>query len=326
MSIRQIQRLAATSATLVSLFLALSGHDARSQTARTIKIVVPYTAGSPSDILSRLLAEEISRAQGSTIVVENRPGASASIGTEAVARSAPDGSTLLLATTAFIINPHVRKLSYDPLTGFEAICNLTSSPTVLVVNQASPYRSLADLLDVARLKPGTLTVAGVGPATTVHIAFEMLKRAADVSMTFVPYPGPPPAISALLGGHVTSIFVPYPAVEAQLKTGKLRALATSAPTRIEALPDVPTVSESGYRGYEVDVWFGVVAPARTPKATISKLADWFSAALQAPEVRSKLALQGLYPIGICGAAFAEFLRKRYDEYGRAIRDADIRAE
>jgi len=308
------------------LVLALSGDEARSQTARTIKMVVPYSAGSPSDILSRLLAEEIGQARGRTIVVENRPGASASIGAEVVARAVPDGGTLLVATTAFVINPHLRKLSYDPLTSFEPICNLVSSPTILVVNGASPYRSVVDLLGAARLKPGALTVAGVGPASTVHIAFETLKRAANVNMTFVPYPGPPPAVSALLGGHVTSVFVPYPAVEAPLKSGKLRALATFASTRIESLPEVPTVGESGFPGYEMDVWFGVVAPAKTPQATALTLADWFAASLRVPEVKSKLTFQGLSPIGVCGAQFGEFLRKRYDEYGRAIRDSNIKVD
>lgn len=325
---RQRLHPAAMAATVIlaSLFLALSGDGASSQTARTIKIVVPYPPGSPSDILARLLAEEISRAQGPIMVIDNRPGANASIGTEAVARAAPDGGTLLIATTQFVINSHLRTLSYDPLTSFEPICDLVISPTVLVVRSASPYRSLADLLDAARVKPGVLTVAGVGPASTVHIAVETLKRAANVNITFVPYPGPPPAISALLGGHVTSIFVPYPAVEAQLKAGKLRALATPSRTRIEALPDVPTVAESGYRGYETDVWFGIVAPAKTPGATVAKFADWFTAALQTLEVRSKLALQGLFPVGTCGADFGEFLRQRYNEYGRAIRDANIKAE
>ena len=308
------------------MLLALSGHVAWCQTARPIKIVVPYTAGSPSDLLARLLADEINRAQGTTIVVENRPGASTAIGSEAVARAAPDGRTLLLATTALLINPHLRKLSYDPLTSFEPICSLASSPTVVVVNGASPYRSLTDLLEAARANPGVLTVAGVGPASTVHIGIEVLKRAAKVDLTFVPYPGPPPAVNALLGAHVTAIFVPYSAVEAQLKTGKLRALATSSRTRIEPLPEVPTLGEAGYKGFEMDIWFGVVVPAKTPKGIVSKLAGWFTAALHIPEVRAPLAEQGLYPTGTCGADFGAFLRDRFDEYGRAIRDANIKEE
>ncbi len=311
---------------VLSSFIAFTNNHAQSQTGRTIKVVVPYPAGSPSDIMARTLTEEIGRAQGPSTVVENRPGGSTAIGTEAVARATPDGGTLLVATTALIINAHLRKLNYHPLTSFEPVCNLTSSPLVLVVKGTSAYHSLGDLLNAAGVKPGSLTVAGVGPASTVHIAFELLKRAAGVDITFVPYPGPPPALSALLGGHVTSIFVPYPAVEAQLKTGAVRALATSSPKRIELLPKVPTVSESGYRGYEMDVWFGIVAPAKTPKETITTLAGWFSRALHAPGVETRLANQGLYPLGTCGADFGAFLRRKYDDYGAAIRDSNMKAD
>jgi tripartite-type tricarboxylate transporter receptor subunit TctC len=311
---------------LAALLLALSNESAQAQTPRTTKLIVPYTPGSPSDVMARMLMDEISRAEGQMAVVENRPGGSAAIGSEAVARAAPDGGTLLIATTALIINAHLRKLNYHPLTSFEPICNLTSSPLVLVVNGTSGYHSLGGLLESARVSPGSLTVAGVGPASTVHIAFEVLKRKAGVDMTFVPFPGPPPAVSALLGGHVRSIFVPYPAVQVQLKTGVLRALATSSPTRIEALPDVPTVAEAGYQGYDMDVWFGVVAPAKTPKETTATLARWFNAALSAPGVGSKLVVQGLYPVGTCGADFGAFLRKQYDDYGRAIRNSNMTAE
>jgi tripartite-type tricarboxylate transporter receptor subunit TctC len=289
-------------------------------------MVVSYPAGSPSDIPARLLGDQIGRAQGLAVVVENRPGASGTIGTEAVAKAAPDGNTLLFISPAFVIDPHLRKLHYDPFTSFEPICHLMSSPTVIVVNSASPYRTLADLLNDARIKPGVLTLAGVGPASTVHIAFETLKRAAGVNMTFVPYPGPPAAVSALLGGHLTSIFVPYAAVSAQLRAGTLRALATSSRSRIEALPEVPTVAESGFRDYEMDVWFGVVAPAKTPGEVLSQLAAWFASAMQVSEVKAKLVSQGLYPVGTCGADFAAYLRTRYNEYGRVIRESNIRAE
>jgi len=194
---------------------------------------------------------------------------------------------------------------------------------VIAVNSASPYRTLSDLLGAARVKPGDLTLASFGPATSSQIWFEMLKRRANVDMTFVPYPGMAPAVNALLGEHVTSAWVDY---AEQVAAGKLRALATPARTRIEALPDVPTVAESGYKDYEVDVWFGLVAPAKTPKKAVSELAGWFMAALWVPEIKVKLAMLGLYPVGICGADFSTFLRKQYDEFGRAIREANIKAQ
>lgn len=291
-----------------------------------MKIVVPFPPGGSTDILARLLGQQIGRAPGQTVVIENRPGAGSIIGTEAVSRAAPDGNTLLINTPNLIINPHLRKVNYDPLTSFEPICYLVHQPTVIVVNSASPYRTLTDLLNAARAKPGGLTLAGSGPATTFHIAFEMLKRAAKVDMTFVPYPGTAPAVTALLGDHVTSALTVYASASEQLKAGRLRALATVSPTRIEALADVPTVAETGFKDYEVDLWNGLVAPAKTPKETISQLAGWFTAALQASEIKPKLAAQGLYPVEMCGADFAIYLRKQYDEYGRVIREANIKAE
>jgi tripartite-type tricarboxylate transporter receptor subunit TctC len=200
---------------------------------------------------------------------------------------------------------------------------VVNSPTVIVVNSASPYRTLADLVDAARAKPGDLTLAGSG---SFYIAFEMLKRAANLNMTFVPYPGGAPAVTALLGEHVTSVFTDYATLAAQLKAGKLRALATGSRTRAEALPDVPTVAESGYKDYDLENWYGLFAPAKTPKETVSQLVGWFTAALQVPEVKAKLVVQGLYPVGICGADFGAFVRKQYEDYGRAIREANLKPQ
>jgi tripartite-type tricarboxylate transporter receptor subunit TctC len=310
-----------------NLVLAPAGHDAWSQTAATIRIVVPLPAGSGQDILSRLLAEQISRTQATAIAIENRPGAGTAVGTEAASRAAPDGNTLLVNGNPFLINPLLQKLNYDPLTSFEPICDLASSPTVLLVNSASPYRTFADLLEAARAKPGDLTLASIGPGSATQIAFEVLRRQAHVDMTFVPFPGIPPAVNALLGDHVTAVFGIYGGlVDEQLKAGRLRALATGSATRIEALPEVPAVAEFGYKDYGVDIWTGLFAPARTPKDTLSRIAGWFTAALQVGEIKSKLEAQGLYPVGTCGAGFASFLRKQYDDYGRAVREANIKAE
>jgi tripartite-type tricarboxylate transporter receptor subunit TctC len=306
--------------------VALSGHSARSQQTPTIKVVVPFPAGGAVDSLGRLLAEEISRAQGSAMVVENRPGAGTVIATEAVSRASPDGSTLLMSANSFVINPHLRKLNYDPLRSFAPICYLARTPTVVVVNTASPYRTLADLLEAARAKPGELTMAAAGPATSFHIAIEMLKRAASADVSYVPYPGDPPAITALLGGHVTSVFANYVNVIEHLKTRKLRALATGSRTRLETLPELSTVAEAGYKDYELENWFAVVAPAKTPKETVFKLIGLYTAALRAPDVMAKLAIQGLFPVATCGEDFGAFLRKQYDKYGRTVREANIKAE
>jgi len=291
--------------------------------AQTIKLVVPIPAGGAGDILARVLADQIARTRGAAMVVENRPGGSTLIGTEAVARAAPDGNSLLVAGTGFVINPHLRNTNYDPLTSFEPICHLANLPTVIVVKGSSPYRKLVDLLDGARGKPGELTLASIGPASTAHIAFEMLKRASKADMTFVPFPGTAPALNALLGDHVTSFLGNYAEVAEHLKAGRLRPLATVSTTRIEPAPNLPTLAELGYKVAVGEIWYGVVAPAKTPKEMTSRLADWFAAASQASDVKAKLVASGIYPAIACGGDYRAFLSSQSDEYGRAIREARI---
>jgi tripartite-type tricarboxylate transporter receptor subunit TctC len=219
-------------------------HHARSQVTPTLRVVTPAPPGGANDLIARLMGEQIGRAQGLAVVIENRPGAGTVIGTEAVARSAPDGSTLLITSPPFVINPHLRRVNYDPQTSFEPICTLAVTPTMIVVSSGSTYRTLSDLLDEARAKPGEVTMASIGPGTGSHIAFEMLVRLANIKMTFVPYPGTAPAVGA---------------------------------------------------------------------------------ALQAPELKPKLAVQGFYPVGICGVESGAHIRRKFEEYGSVIRDANIRA-
>ena len=199
-------------------------HAAQAQITRTIRIVVPYAPGGAADIVARLLADQAGRSGGPTMVVENRPGAGGAVGAETVARATPDGTTLLVVSTPFLIDP-LQKLNYDPLHSFAPICNLVSAPTIIVVNSASPYRTLAEFLDDAHRKPGQITMASIGPASSFQLGFEMLKRAARVDMTFVPYPGNGPALNAVLGQQVTSMFATLANVSEYLKAGKLRALA-----------------------------------------------------------------------------------------------------
>jgi tripartite-type tricarboxylate transporter receptor subunit TctC len=306
--------------------LVLSGPYAWSQSGRTIKIVVPVPAGASTDFAARLMAEHIGKAQGVTVVVENRPGASGMIGTEAVSRAAPDGNTLLMTANTYLLDAQTRKASYHPVTAFDPICLLVESPAVFVVNSASPYRKLSDLLDAAKAKPGELTMAAVGPGTTFQFGFIAMTKTAGVNMIYVPYAGSAPAVTAVLGQHVTSAFSGFAVVSEQLKGDKLRALAVGTAKRIDPLPDVPTFIEAGFKGLEIDNWFGIVAPAHTPKETLDQLNGWFKEALAAPEVKSKFALQGLYPVGTCGADFGALIRGRYDDYGRMITEANIKKE
>jgi tripartite-type tricarboxylate transporter receptor subunit TctC len=259
---RKIIQLAAAAA--AAILVILCGHVAWSQGSRLIKIIVPASPGGGADTAERVLGEQIGKAQGQTALIENRPGAGGVIAAEAVSHATPDGNTVLWASADLLIRPHLRKLNYDILTSFGPICYLVSVPTVIVVNETSPYRTLADLVNAARLKPGDLTLGSFGPLSVFQIGVEMLRRAAKVDITFVPFPGGTPALNALLGEHVTSVFETYPTLKEQLNAGKLRPLATGSRTRIETLAGVPTVAESGYKEYNVDEWFGVAATTTIP--------------------------------------------------------------
>lgn len=318
--------VAAVAATAGAYIVLVSDRDARAQIAKTVRFVVPYAPGGAADIVARLFAEQVGRSGGPAIVVENRPGAGGAVGTETVARAVPDSSTALVVSTPFLIDPLLRTLNYDPINSFTPICNLVTAPTVIVVNSASPYRTLAELLDDARAKPGKITMASIGPASSFQLGFEMLKRAAKVDMTFVPYPGNAPALNAVLGQQVTSMFGTYPNVSEYLKAGKLRALAVGNGTRAQPLPDVPTVAESGYRDFDVDAWFGAFTPANTPEPAIGQLEHLFTTALQDASVKEKLLVQGLFPAAVCGADFAAYLRKQHDAYSRIIAEANIKAD
>jgi tripartite-type tricarboxylate transporter receptor subunit TctC len=310
-------------ACVAATLLALTGHDAWSQT-RTIRIVVPFPAGGSADILARLLGEHIAKNQKQSVMIENRPGGGASIAYEAVARATPDGNTLVINGNSLVINPHLRQVSYDPITSFEPVCYLLSSPQVFVVRADSPYKTLAELVAGTKAHAGTLVFATVGPATTQHIGFEQFRQMSKIDVTYVPYPGGAPAMTALLGGHVQAVLTNYSEAVEQIHSGKVRALASASLKRIPPLPDVPTVHELGYKGYNVEVWFGVMAPAKTSRETTAQLASWFQAALKAPELTPRLLKLGLYPVGTCLDDFAKHIRSQYDDYGRIIREAGIK--
>jgi tripartite-type tricarboxylate transporter receptor subunit TctC len=317
--------IAAAAGLLSALGLVAMGPMAWSQ-GRPIKIINPFPPGGTADIIARLMADEIGRSRGATMVIEDHPGAGSIIGAELAARSAPDGNTLLIATSAILINVYLHKTNYNPLTSFEPICNLVQSPQLIFVTDASPYRSIGDLVTAARAKPGEISIAATGPGTTAHIAVEMLKRTAKLDLTFVPFPGNAPTVNATLGGHVSAGIANYADVAQHFKAGKLRPLATFTPTRIAPLPDLPTIGEAGYKDSEYVTWFGMFAPARTAKETIAQYTSWFTSALAAPDTKAKLVGQGLYPIGACGTEFDAAYRKENDQLGRVIREADIKAE
>ena len=324
-----LSRVAARAAvlTVIAATLIATTGTADARASRTIKIVVPFPPGGGADTLARIVAEQMARDRKITVIVENRPGAGTAIATEAVSRAAPDGNTLLLVANSFVINPTLKTLSYDPSTSFEPVCLLTQSPNVVAVNSASPYRSLLDLVGAARARPGELTMAFQGPGTGQHVAFEKLKRAANINMIHVPFTGSAPAVSALLGGHVTALFANYPSAMEQIRSGQLRALAFASATRIKSLADVPTISESGFAEYaEEDVWFGVVTPAKTSRENLAELTTFFSHVMKSPAIQARLAPLELYPMVMCGTDFGAYLRRQHQEYRRIVGDAKMNAQ
>jgi tripartite-type tricarboxylate transporter receptor subunit TctC len=326
---RELPHLVALKILLTLALLPPTGHTAAAQWApgKTAKFVVPFPPGGATDTIARLLAPQISQSTGQAIIIENRPGAGTVIATEATAKSAPDGTTLLFMANSFIINPNLRpNLAYDPLTSFEPACLLVGSPAIIAVNGTSPFRSLQEFVAAARGRPGELTYGATGPGAAQHIAGEMFKRAANINLTYVPYPGGAPAMTALLGGHITAFIGNYSEVMEQLSSSKIRALAVMAHERHVAMENVPTMAESGYRDIESTAWFGMVAPAKTPASALNQIITSLKLALNVPEIKSKLVLQGLYPIGICGAEFGAYLQRQHQMYARILREGNIKAE
>jgi tripartite-type tricarboxylate transporter receptor subunit TctC len=306
--------------------LALAGLPAWPQSGQTIRLILPFPPGGPADAMARLTAEQIGTSGGPTVVIESHPGAGTEIGTEYVSRAAPDGNTLAIISNSFVVLPHLRKLNYDPLRDFVPVCQIATFPPLIVINSDAPYRTLADLVDAAHAQPGALTLGTLGPATASQMAFEMLALAAKANITFVPFSGYTLAVQALLGKQLTAALADLSTLQGQIQTGKVRALATTARNRVAALPDVPTVAESGYKDVVAEFFGGVIAPAKTPQATVSQLITLFGAATQAPQVKTKFENLGFYPNAACGNDYGAILSKDYEDYGRIIREANIKME
>jgi tripartite-type tricarboxylate transporter receptor subunit TctC len=293
--------------------------------SKPVRIVVPFNAGGGLDILARTLAPPMSRALGQNVLVDNRPGAGTVIGTELVARAPADGYTLLLMANSFTINPAVRsKLPYDTLKDFAAVARLATTPSVFSVHPSVPARTLKELVALARARPGQLMYASGGSGTQQHLASEMLKAAARIDIVHVPYTGGAQAITAVMGGHASILITIITASAPHVASGKLRALAVTSLERAELLKDVPTVAESGFPGYESVTWFGVVAPAATPKPAISRLSSALARAIQ--QVKDSLDKQGLSPGVMDAEQFAAFVRAELQKNGKVARHAKMRAD
>jgi tripartite-type tricarboxylate transporter receptor subunit TctC len=256
------------------------------------------------------------------MVIENRPGAGTVIGTEAVARAAPDGTTLVMVANSFVINPAVGRGNYTVEGSFEPVCQLAATPMVLVVQGSSSIKTLKELVDEA--KAGKIVFASGGPASSLHVAIEVLKLAQKLDSSYVPYGGTAPAINALMGGHVQAVWADYPTVVNQIKAGTLRPIVITSSAPIAELPGVPTLNSTGLAKHEADIFYGIMAPAKTPPDALAQLAGWFETAMKNEEIKPKLAQQGLFPAVKCGAAFGTFMKNLNADYTRVVKEAGIK--
>jgi tripartite-type tricarboxylate transporter receptor subunit TctC len=295
---------------------------------KPIKIVVTFPAGGGADFVARAIAPKLSEALGQPVVIDNRAGANGGIGNEVVAKSPPDGYTLLLgAAGALAIAPHLYKnLPFDTLKDFEPICLVGSSPFVLTLGPSVPANSVSELTALAKAKPGTLNYGSSGTGGAPHLAGELYKSMTGVDIVHVPYKGLAPAITDLLGGQVQIVFADVGLVAQHVRAGKLKAIAVTGKQRSAALPDVPTMTEARVAGYQAGTWYGILAPAGTPSTIVNQLNAELVKILAMPEIRSQFAAQGIEPGGDKPDQFAALIRDDYAKWARVIKEANIKAE
>ena len=293
---------------------------------KPIRMVVPYAAGGGADNTARIVAQQMSAALGQQIVIDNRPGAGGVIGEDNVAKAASDGYTVLYDASAFSVNPALRKLPFDAAKDFIPVSLVATAPQILVVPENARYKTVAEFLDFARKNPGKLSFASAGGGTGSHLAGEALNEQAKVNLMHVPYKGGAPALTDLMGGQVSAYFGNVASTLGYVKSGKLRALAVSSTRRVPALPDTPTLGESGLPGYNVVEWNGVFLPKGTPPDIVQKLGKAVQAAVNDPTVRQKLLQLGLEPAGTTPEAFARFVKDETGRVSALVRARNIRVD
>jgi tripartite-type tricarboxylate transporter receptor subunit TctC len=288
---------------------------------------VPFPPGGTSDILARTLGQKLAEEWGQQVVVDNRPGAGANIGAENVARSAAEGYSLLILSTAHTINPSLyKKLAYDPVKDFAPVTMLVATSQVLVVHKSVPVSTLKEFIAFAKKHPGELLYSSAGSGSQPHLSAELFKTMTGINYVHVPYKGAPPAMVDLLAGHVALTFATAPSAVPYVKSGQLRALGVSTAKRIAALPDVPTIAEAGVPGYETTGWNGLVAPAGTPAPIIEKLNGAFVKVLRTPAVASYLSGQGADPDPGTAAEFAAYIKAEIAKWAKVVQDSGARVD
>ena len=292
-----------------------------------IRMVVPYPPGGPTDITARVVAAEMSKTIGQNIVIDNRPGASGMIGSEMVTKATPDGYTLLANASIHVINPSVYPhMRFDAIKDFTPITQLAQVPLVLVVPANSPIKSVKDLVEYAKANPGKVNFGSAGSASAQHLAGESFKIAAGIQMQHIPYKGSAPALTDLAGGQLQLMFDSMPSATPMINSGKLRAIAVTTTTRAKARPDLPTIAESGFPGFDISTWYAYWAPKGTPADVVEKLAASAAQALKNPEVIAKYEAMGAEPVGSTPAQFAAYVESEAKKWSEIVKKSGAKLD
>ncbi|MGA0032972.1 MAG: Bug family tripartite tricarboxylate transporter substrate binding protein [Burkholderiales bacterium] len=310
--------------TFFAVFSMTAG--AQNYPTKTVRLVVPFAAGGSTDIMGRLVAQKLSAAWGQQVVVDNRAGGSTVIGTDIVAKSAPDGHTLLVTPAPFTIVPSLlKKLPYDPAKDFEPITLVNTTPLVVIVHPGVPAKNIKELIALAKAKPGVLNFGSSGSGGSNHLAGELFNAMANVKITHVPYKGNGPAMTDLLGGHIDMAYNGLTSALQHIKSGKLRCLAVTSLKRTAALPDMPTLDEQGLKGFQAIAWNGLTGPAGMPKAAVAKIADDVARIMKSAELAEYLKKEGSDPVGSTTAEYTAFLRGEIAKWKKVIERAGIKS-
>jgi tripartite-type tricarboxylate transporter receptor subunit TctC len=293
---------------------------------RPVRMIVPFPPGGSNDVVGRLVAKQLGEVLGKQVFVDNRPGAGGTIGTQACALAAPDGYTLCLVSIAHAVNPSLYKLEYDPVKSFTPVSILATGPNVLVVNPDLPVKSVKELLELAKQKPGELDYASAGIGSFQHLGAELFKLMSGAKLVHVPYKGGGPAMTDVISGHVKIMFSSLVQTTPFIKSGQLRALGTGGAKRSSVLPDVPTIAEAGVPGYVSDNWWGIVVPAGTPAAVVDRLYKDIQTALQAPELQAVFAREGASTVEMSSTAFGDYINSEMTKWSRVVKEGGITAQ
>ena len=300
---------------------------AQSFPSKPLRIVVPFPPGGAADIASRILAEQLGKGLGQSVLIENRPGGSTILGSELVARSAPDGHTMLVVFPSFIVNPSLRpSMPFAPLKDFKAVGQTMSVPMAIAVHPSLPVNTLPELIALARAKPGEISYGTPGTGTTHHIMGEMLSLSHKIQLMHTPFQGAGPALTSISGGHVKMVYLNATELAPFVKSGRLRALVVTSAERAEVMPDVPTMREAGFPELEASNWSGMVVASATPPAVIARLNAELTSALRHPETAAKLKGHGMTPMPGSPEQFAEFLQTETLRYSKTVREAGIKVD